>query len=122
MLEVTILAEIQANKPISTIDNIKKINSFVSRSEFKEVQLQYDEAEEDIAGEQLENAVNKVNNHLLGINAQFQYRIHEGTERVMVKLVDMETNDVIKEIPPEKMLDIVAEIWKRVGLVIDHQK
>ncbi|MBM6614707.1 flagellar protein FlaG [Desemzia sp. RIT804] len=116
------MVEIQANKPITAIDNIKKINSFVSRSEFKEVQLQYDEAEEDIAGEQLENAVSKINNHLLGINAQFQYRIHEGTERVMVKLVDMETNDVIKEIPPEKMLDIVAEIWKRVGLVIDHQK
>ena len=116
------MIDIQANKPITAIDSIKKANSFVSKNEFKEMQLLYDEAEENIAGERLEDAVNKINNHLLGINAQFQYRIHEGTERVMVKLVDMETNDVIKEIPPEKMLDMVAEIWKRVGLVIDKQK
>ena len=29
----------------------------------------------------------------------------------MVKLIDNETDEVIKEIPPEKILDLVASIW-----------
>lgn len=117
------MVDIQANKPITAIDSMNKVNSFVSKNEFKDMQLLYDEAEETIIeGEHLEDAVNEMNSHLLGVNARFQYRIHEGTERVMVKLVDMETDDVIKEIPPEKMLDMVAEIWKRAGLIIDKQE
>lgn len=113
---------IQSSKPITAISNNDPIRSFVSRNNLRETQLQYDEAEENIANEELEKAVNKINEHVLGINTRFQYRIHEGTDRIMVKLIDTETNDIIKEIPPEKMLDMVAEIWKRVGLVIDNHE
>lgn len=114
---------IQTNKPVNTIESKQKINP-VSSSLSKEtkLQLQYDEAEESITKEQLEKAVSEANNHIVGVNAQFEYRIHEGTDRIMVKLIDTESHDVIREIPPEKMLDMVAEIWKRVGLVIDNQK
>jgi len=37
----------------------------------------------------------------------------------MVKVVDDETKEVIKEIPPEKLLDLVATIWQIVGLFVD---
>lgn len=125
MVEVLILLEkpkAQLNTQITAITNINKLQTTTaSRQNLKEVQLQYDEAEENVDIEKIEQAVSKVNEHLLGVNAHFQYRIHEGTERIMIKLVDTETNNVIKEIPPEKMLDVVAEIWKRVGLIIDKQ-
>lgn len=113
---------IQASKPVTAIESKQTISPVPSIRNEKEVQLQYDEAEENITNEQLEEAVKKANEHLLGVNAQFQYRIHEGTDRIMVKLIDTESHSVIREIPPEKMLDIVAEIWKRVGLVIDNQQ
>ncbi|MFL2104973.1 flagellar protein FlaG [Desemzia sp. FAM 23991] len=113
---------IQSSKPVTAISNNDQIRSFVSKNDSNEMQLQYDEAEENVANEELEKAVNKINEHLLGVNTQFQYKIHEGTERIMVKLIDTESNEVIKEIPPEKMLDMVAEIWKRVGLVVDNQE
>jgi flagellar protein FlaG len=37
----------------------------------------------------------------------------------MVKVIDDETKEVIKEIPPEKLLDLVATIWQIVGLFVD---
>ena len=113
---------VQVNKPIVAIESKQKINSVSSIRKDKEMQLRYDEAEEIITREQLEKAVSKANEHIVGVNAQFEYRIHEGTDRIMVKLIDIESHDVIREIPPEKMLDMVAEIWKRVGLVIDNQE
>lgn len=127
MVEVKSMVEnhaIQASKPVTAISNNEEIRSFVSRNtvSLNEEKLQYDEAEEIISHEELEKAVDKINEHTLGVNTRFQYKIHEGTDRIMVKLVDTETNDVIKEIPPEKMLDMVAEIWKHVGLLIDNHK
>ncbi|MFL2100362.1 flagellar protein FlaG [Desemzia sp. FAM 23989] len=113
---------IQASKPIAAIENKPYTTPVSSGKSDIETQLQYDEAEEKITMEQLEKAVNKANEHILGVNTQFQYRIHEGTDRIMVKLIDTKSQDVIREIPPEKMLDLVAEIWKRVGLVIDNRK
>lgn len=125
MVEVWKLSEInsiQASKPIAAIENKPYTTPVSSGKSDIETQLQYDEAEEKITMEQLEKAVNKANEHILGVNTQFQYRIHEGTDRIMVKLIDTKSQDVIREIPPEKMLDLVAEIWKRVGLVIDNRK
>lgn len=43
-----------------------------------------------------------------GFNLQF--RIHDESGRVQVKVVDKETKEVIREIPPEQMLDIAAQI------------
>jgi flagellar protein FlaG len=39
----------------------------------------------------------------------------------MVNLVDMQTKEVLKEIPPEKILDLVANIWERLGLLVDER-
>lgn len=122
---VSEINSIQTSKPVTAIEN-KPYPIPIPISSGKkdiETQLQYDEAEEKkITMEQLEKAVNKANEHIMGVNTQLQYRIHEGTDRIMVRLIDTESQDVIREIPPEKMLDLVAEIWKRVGLVVDKQK
>nr|WP_242597283.1 flagellar protein FlaG [Desemzia sp. C1] len=119
---VTELNFIQASKLVTAIENKPSTIPVSYRQNEIETQLQYDEAEEKITMEQLEKAVNKANEHIMGVNTQLQYRIHEGTDRIMVRLIDTESQDVIREIPPEKMLDLVAEIWKRVGLVVDKQK
>ncbi len=39
----------------------------------------------------------------------------------MVKLIDKETDEVVKEIPPEKILDLVASIWDLVGILVDER-
>ena len=125
MVEVWKLSEvnsIQASKIVSAIENNPYPIPASSGKKDIETQLQYDEAEEKITIKQLEKTVNKANEHIMGVNTQLQYRIHEGTDRIMVRLIDTESQDVIREIPPEKMLDLVAEIWKRVGLVVDKQK
>lgn len=40
----------------------------------------------------------------------------------MVKVIDAETEEVIREIPPEKILDLVAMIWEMIGLIVDERR
>ncbi|MDN5332084.1 MAG: flagellar protein FlaG [Tepidanaerobacteraceae bacterium] len=54
-------------------------------------------------------------------NTRFEFSIHEETKRVIVRIYDKESNELISEIPPEKFLDLIANIWKQVGLIIDKK-
>ena len=76
----------------------------------------------EISHEELEKSIEKANQFLLGLNIQFDFKIHEGTGRTVVRLVDKQSEEVVKEIPPEKMLDVIAGIWNMAGIVIDRKE
>ncbi len=52
---------------------------------------------------------------------RFHFLIHEGTKRIMVQIIDQETGKILNEIPPEKILDLVARIQELVGLLVDEK-
>ena len=49
------------------------------------------------------------------------FGIHDGTNRVMIKIVDKDTREVIKEFPPEETLDMIAKVWELAGIMIDER-
>jgi len=68
------------------------------------------------------DAIQKTNQAIKGANCSFEYSIHEQTKQIMVKVIDMETKDVIKEFPPEKILDMVAKMWEVAGIMVDERR
>ena len=68
------------------------------------------------------NAIEKANKAIEGSNRKFEFSIHEGTKEIMVKVLDSETNEVVREIPPEKILDLVAKMWEMAGIVVDERR
>ncbi len=75
----------------------------------------------------LEKAVAVANKAVEISNYNLQFRIHKESGRVQVKVIDAETQEVIREIPPEKMLEISASIMemlekfqKMVGVLVDE--
>ena len=75
--------------------------------------------ESEISKEKLNQVLNQANQYTLGEDAQFEFKVHEGTGRTIVRLVNIDSGEVIKEIPPQKMLDIVASIWDAMGINVD---
>lgn len=69
----------------------------------------------------LEQAIEDTNRILFGRDGRFEFKIHERTNLLIVKLVDNETDEIIKEIPTEKILDLVASIWDLVGILVDER-
>ena len=55
-------------------------------------------------------------------NFTSEFGIHEKTHRVTVKIVDKQTKEVIKELPPEKTLDMIAKMWEYAGLIVDEKR
>jgi flagellar protein FlaG len=67
-------------------------------------------------------AIQKTNQTIKGATCNFEYSIHEKTKQIMVKVIDIETKDVIKEFPPEKILDMVAKMWEVAGIMVDERR
>lgn len=58
---------------------------------------------------------------IFGDDAHYEFKLHEKTGTMMCKLVNNETNETIREIPSEKILDMVAGIWELVGIIVDEK-
>lgn len=67
------------------------------------------------------DAIEKANRAISGANRKFEFSIHEKTKEIMVKVVDSDTNQIIREIPPENILDMVAKMWEMAGLIVDER-
>lgn len=66
----------------------------------------------------LDNALKKINNFMKDEHTHAEYAFHKDfSNTLMIKIVDDDTKKVILEIPPEKILDMVASMCKRCGLL-----
>ena len=54
-------------------------------------------------------------------NSDAKFGFHQKTNRVTIKLVDKDTQEVIKEFPPEKSLDMLAKRLAIAGILVDER-
>ena len=55
-------------------------------------------------------------------NSEAIFGVHDGTNRITIKIIDKDTKEVIKEYPPEKTLDMIAKVWEMAGLMVDEKR
>lgn len=67
-------------------------------------------------------AIERATRAILGGNRKFEFSIHEKTKQIMIKVINSDTNEIVREIPPEKILDMVATMWEMAGLIVDERR
>ena len=72
------------------------------------------------SAEAVKKAVEEMNKKMA--NSVAQFGIHEETNHITIKIVDKESRKVIKELPPEKTLDMIAKVWEMAGLLVDEKR
>ena len=60
--------------------------------------------------------------HVTNEHSEAVFGIHEATNRVTIKIIDKDTKKVIKELPPEKTLDMIAKVWELAGILVDEKR
>lgn len=73
------------------------------------------------ADEQVVKALDKALKALQGPTTTFEVSMHKETKTIMVKVLDKETGELIREVPPEKTLDLVANLMEAAGIIIDRK-
>lgn len=82
-----------------------------------------DNNNEAAASEQhIKTEISKANNRLKSHNTRCEFSYHEATGRVSIKVLDKNTEEVIREIPPEKTLEMVEKMWELAGFLVDERR
>ncbi len=84
----------------------------------KEQRLLDEKAQDKI---KLTNSLDIADKLAKAFNKAIKFQIHDETEKLVVEIVDRETGNVIKQIPPEEMLRIAESVQEFLGLVVDEK-
>lgn len=72
--------------------------------------------------EDLEKALGKVKEKLNEIvDVGFEYFIDKDTNREVVKIIDRRTNEVIRQYPPEEILNMLKRMDEMLGFFVDER-
>lgn len=114
---------------ISPITELKKAEVKKTEAKTKEDTKKNPQSEEKNTKEELTQfsektilkAVEEANKRMRSQNKEFEYSIHEKTKQVMIKIRNAETKEIIKEIPNEKIVDMIASMCETAGLFVDEK-
>lgn len=120
-------APAEAEKPESSsvnsaaaVEYVDRTTAVVENSQEKG-QSNGDQAKDQQAyHDKIRKAVEALNKKMA--NSEAVFGIHEDTNRVTIKIVDKNTKEVLKELPPEKTLDMIARVWEMAGILIDERR
>ena len=99
----------------------KQVSDNTTRKEIALIEPMMQLKNSDETKTKLQEAVNKMNEMLEVNNSTSKFMFHEGLERYYVTVVNRDTEEVVKEIPPKKLLDAFYEMQKMLGMVVDEK-
>ncbi|KUO65599.1 MAG: flagellar biosynthesis protein FlaG [Gracilibacter sp. BRH_c7a] len=78
-------------------------------------------AREEVPREEVEQAAEKLNRLMGLVERRLKFEIHDKSNRVMVKIIDEKSGEVLREVPPKKILDMLSSFAEYVGLLVDKK-
>ncbi len=121
-------APLAQNEERTNHHEMKKVEDIASFAIAKDDQKKLSDEKEDsnlgqASEQQIKNAVSQVNQKIRKLeNTSLEFAYHEGTKRVSIKVIDKETKEVVREIPPEKSLDMLQKMWEMAGILVDERR
>lgn len=70
----------------------------------------------------LSQAVDGLNEAFEVVRTHLRFRLHEDTHRYYVEIVDTLANEVIREVPPKRFLDMIADMYQFMGIIVDEKR
>lgn len=70
---------------------------------------------------QIQSEISKANSQLKIRNTKCEFKYYDDINRVAIKVLDSETNEIIREIPPEDAIELIQKLWEFAGLLYDEK-
>lgn len=77
---------------------------------------------QEVSPEKVKDALSEINKKIAPTQTECSFKYHEKTHRISITVKDKETDKVIREIPPEKTLDMIAKTLELAGLLVDEKR
>jgi flagellar protein FlaG len=69
----------------------------------------------------IREAVKNLEKMVAQFNRRFDISVNESINRIVVKVIDTETDKVVREIPPEEIQHLLARLYDMMGMFINER-
>jgi flagellar protein FlaG len=76
--------------------------------------------ERPISPEEVEKAVEQMNKTMKAFDHALRFEVSK-SHRIIIKVIDTNTGDVIEQIPPEKLVQATQAVQETIGLLLDEK-
>ena len=114
--------EVKAVQPKETVAKPKKQTEAAAPVAAEVKGNNQEQPKEEIVSNKMKDAIDKVNAKIVPSKTRCEFSYHEDTKRVSIKVIDQNTEEVIREIPPEETLDMLSKMWELAGILIDERR
>ena len=73
----------------------------------------------DAIAEKVEDAVVKISDYVQNLQRDLQFNVDKDSGRVVIKVLDSKTNELIRQIPSEEILELAGNVGD--GVIIREQ-
>ena len=105
-----------------TRGNVQPVPVTLGKGTGAEGQAQEQTNNEENTSRRIKSAVEHANQTMRHAKTKCEFSYHEETKRVSIKVIDEETEEVIREIPPEETLEMLSKMWELAGLMVDEKR
>ena|GEM_PF-6365424 len=77
---------------------------------------------DNLDNQEIHDAVYKMNKTLQIFNKRLQFTFHEEAKRIVVKIIDTQTDKVVREIPAKEVLSFISRLHQSLGVLIDKKR
>lgn len=105
--------------PLSDSTAVKRKKEMKEGKLTPEYKAVIEKAEQLPGNIELRNAVREANNISILQNRRLNFSIDEATKRIVVKVIDENTDEVVRQIPTEEMLKLAAHFKNTNSLIYD---
>jgi len=111
----------QPDTAAAPLEDIAVVGSATEKGSADNSENKNNTEDQQLTNDQIKKAVEALKKGQLE-NSEAVFGFHEATNRVTIKIVDKKTKEVIKELPPEKTLDMIAKVWEMAGLFVNEKR
>ena len=72
--------------------------------------------------QQIQNAVEQMNRASSQLNERISFSYNEKVNRVVVKVINQDTNEVVREIPSRDIIKLTEHIQQYLGIIVDESR
>ena len=115
------------NNPITTQTTSKEtsvrtaVTKIVSETSENISSIEEMNGQQELPAEKVQKITDSLNKLLDTTSVQLRYQYHENLNQYYVTLVDTKKDEVVREIPNKKLLDMYAAMLDFVGVLVDEK-
>ena len=77
--------------------------------------------QEHLPAEKAKKMTDSMNKFLESTNTELRFKYHDELETYYVTLINSQTDEVVREIPSKKLMDMYAAMCEFVGILVDKK-